>query len=91
MGAYINPTDTSKEEWLKNNATKIQPGENVEEGYFPVCLVRNPSFTAAAIAFNEKERRRFERDDGRPKQWYKAKEEDLHTVSKELERYLEYM
>lgn len=66
MGFYINPPNMTKEEWLRRNGEMIDPvtaqshsvGERVV-----VCLVDNGLFTAAGIAYDDKERDDFCRPD----------------------------
>lgn len=92
MGAYVNPEGMSKEDWLEKHGNwhPHQPiaWEDVEEGSLPVVLVSNPGFTAAAIGFNKEEYRVFIEPDGRFKEFYTVKIEDLHTVSSELKHYI---
>lgn len=91
MGAYINPSDMSKEDWLEKNALRIisPKWEDCPDADLLVCLVLNPAgFTAAAIAFSEREFGEFMRSDGRQKQWFVASKEKLLEVSN-LDRYLE--
>jgi hypothetical protein len=98
MGAYVNPSDQSKEEWLEENADKItkQEAKEISENIkyseeMAVCLVDNGPFTAAGICFEEREFEAFSRaDDPRPKLWFRAKTEDLLKVSDELEKYMEH-
>jgi len=94
MGAYINPTGgKTKEQWLTENATKVPEGaslkfESVPKGQLPVVLVDNGFFTAADIAFSARELEAFTGpDDGRPKEFYLAKVDDLLKVS-DLKHYL---
>jgi len=92
MGAYINPTDMTKERWLYENAESLNyvPAFDEQEGKLPVCLMQNTGFTAAAIAFSASEVEAFNAlNDHRPKNWFFAKIEDLHKVSPELKRYME--
>ena len=80
MGAYINPADQSKEDWLKEHAIlaeKTPESINEKPDYLPVCLVENFVFTAAGIAFDERELQAFVYPDGRPKTWYWAPKEKL--------------
>lgn len=91
MGAYVNPKNMTKEQWLNDNALllDIPPRwEELEEGDVFVCLINNLAFTAAAIAYNEKEFDYFMQPDTRPRTWYIAVIEDLRPVSPELENYL---
>lgn len=91
MGAYINPKKISKEDWLLEHAEKTDgptPWSEIEEGFLPVVLVDNSTFKAAAIGFNKEEYGVFLENDGRPKEYWIAKIEDLHTVSSELKDYL---
>lgn len=87
MGAYINPPDMSKEEWLVKNATRLDTvpknaKEFEAEGKMFVCLVNNFHFTAAGIMFDQRELETFsDPADRRPKRWYLASKEDLLKVS----------
>ena len=90
MGAYVNPSGESKEEWLSKNATKLDgPPSKFDEvpGSLPVSLVNNGPFTAAGICFDQGELAEFSAPDRRPKKWFMAKIEDLMSVSN-LDRYL---
>ncbi len=63
MGKYINPRDCSKEQWLNANG-KILTDEAAVAFQFtgetlPVCWVNNGVFTAAGIAYDERERDEF--------------------------------
>lgn len=94
MGAYINPSDTTKEQWLSENAERLDyiPAFNEREGMLPVCLILNKSmgFSAAAIGFSESEIERFMKvGDTRPKIWFFANVVDLFTVSLELKGLIE--
>lgn len=84
MGSYINPRDQSKEAWLKAHAQEIESPpawEDVPAGYLPVCMVQNPGFTAAGIAYSPTEYEVFKTPDNRPKKWFIAKTEELKAVS----------
>ena len=80
MGDYINPRDCTKEEWLAKYGTLITPeaathhaaGSNVV-----VCLVDNGDFSAAGIAYDDRERDAFAHPDGRAKMWYLVSRELL--------------
>lgn len=83
MGAYVNPAnDQSKESWLRENATLAGHSQaprtvNDVPNHLPVCLVDNGLFTAAGIAFDERELAEFSYYDGRPKEWYWVETEKL--------------
>lgn len=79
MGEYINPRDGStKEEFLRGHGRPIDDPSRVQAGELAVCLVSNPTFTAAGIAYNDDEVRAWTdpRDD-RAKSWWAVKVEDL--------------
>jgi hypothetical protein len=95
MGCYVNPPGGSKEEWLRDNATKVN-GIGIEapvwneiaDDELPVCLVDNGPFTAAAVGFSEQEMNDFDDpDDDRPKMWFTVKVEKLFEVS-DLKRWI---
>ena len=92
MGAYINPKDMRKEEWLGRYAVIFNHSlkwADVPNGYLPICLVDNGPFTTAGIAYCEEEWIRFRKpEDLRPKVWFIALIEKLHTVSPELIKYM---
>lgn len=100
MGAYVNPPNQSKEEWLEENGVQISRGaakrisNNIEDGpteELAVCLVDNGPFKAAGICFEPREFEAFSQpDDHRPKKWFKANIEDLKKVSGELKRYMKH-
>lgn len=78
MGLYINPPTQSKEDWLAQNGsivgeappTLIKSFDHVRT-LLPVCLVDNGAFTAAAIAYDQREFDDFRRpDDHRRKLWF---------------------
>ena len=79
MGYYINPPDSSKEEWLAQHGTPISSSEAAtfifDGECLPVCLVNNGAFTAAGIAYDPRERDAFIRPDygkQRPRRWFKV-------------------
>jgi hypothetical protein len=81
MGVYINPQGTSKEAWLLDHATdhSFYPvWDAVPEGYLPVCLVLNPGFTAAGVAYDKAEMEAFaDPSDQRIRRWYMVRMTDL--------------
>lgn len=86
MGAYINHPDKTKEEWLRDNALEISRGRALEHNDFDdlllVVLVRNPAFSAAAIAYSPSEKTVFlEPRDPRPRRYFIAAKDDLLKVS----------
>lgn len=80
MGVYINPADgRTKEQWLEeekfDGETTLPPGyeefkAGQSQGLELVCLVNNGPFTAAGIAYNDREYDEFCREDYRPKLWF---------------------
>ena len=96
MGIYINPTSGTKETWLeehnifRTNNFSLDP--DLEElvtkidykHYFPVCLVDNGLFTAAAVGDTPREFDCFKQIDGRPKLWYVVSKEYLMDKSSGL-------
>ena len=82
MGCYIDPKeskfsgDITKEDFLANNALEIDiPSWPVKDDSLAlVCLVDNKpiqNFTAAAVAFDERELERFlNPNDTRKKRWF---------------------
>jgi len=76
MGIYINPPDNDKEPWLRLNGVEAASAEVALKTanwktLFPVCLVHNPSFSAAAVCDSEREFEAFnDLKDLRPKLWF---------------------
>lgn len=93
MGAYVNPENMSKEDWLNKNAAEFLAPiawNLIIKGYLPIVLLQNPGFSAAAIAFSPEEYSVFTNpDDLRPKRYFYAIIEKLHSVSPELAGYIE--
>ena len=86
MGCYIN-TAAGKEAWLAENATPVRGPMPITETHVPVCLVDNGPFTAAAVAYSERELEAFTQPtDFRPKQWFYVSREAVRAVS-DLARY----
>lgn len=88
MGLYINPVGQSKEQWLKERGVEVRDiggmfsaGQEMEPKHYPVCLVHNGLFTAAAICFSQSEYEAFAWPDGRLKRWFLVNEDDLDTVA----------
>ncbi len=69
MGYYINPSEETKEDWVKKNAKFFDGGwDEVPEGSTLLVWMDNGPFTALAIIYSEKELQAFFRgDDNRPK------------------------
>jgi hypothetical protein len=81
MGCYIN-TPLGKEAWLAANATPTKGPQPITETHVPVCLVNNGPFTAAAVAFSERELEAFQQPgDYRPKTWFLVERAKVRTVS----------
>lgn len=83
MGCYINPRSETKEDFLRAKGERCLgvPAVNLKEDKLAVCLVNNGPFTAAAVAFSQRELEEFAREDGRPKAWFYVKIDDLKQVS----------
>ncbi len=87
MGYYVNPQEGTKESFLKEKGIEVpanfQFGET-PKGMLPVILVKNPGFTAAAIAYSEREFAAFtDPKDHRPKMIFLVLLEDLLPVTDE--------
>lgn len=90
MGFYVNPENQTKEAWLilhgqmVTTPTKV-PEDTTTKAY--VCWVDNGPFTAAGIAFSDREIEVFSApddmapDDMRPKNWFEVPKDDLYSVS----------
>ena len=65
MGCYMNPEGMTKEEWLiaHGEATGRPAKFDERPGFLPVCLMRNPMFSAAGIAYTQGELRAFSEPD----------------------------
>ncbi len=82
MGQYINPPDMTKEAWLTQHATEVEPVYPLGDvSQSLICLVDNGLFTAAAVVFDEREWREFtDREDPRSKRWFVVPSADLEGV-----------
>lgn len=93
MGAYINPRNETKEEFLMREGHEIiwpefPEWETRPEGTLPVVLMNNGFFTAAGIAYCKEELMAFtEPLDFRPKRFFYVAIEKLYPVS-DLDGYL---
>ena len=88
MGYYLNPAGEKKEAFLDREGLVVgMPSWPPPEGNLLVCLVSNPMFTAAGIAYDEREFLVF-RDDrtGRPKKWYHVPQAKAVAAMLENER-----
>ncbi len=98
MGCYLNPRDgSSKEEWLndkglpidQDQVTRVDADVLRASGLMLVCLVYNADFTAAMVAYDDRQKRRgLEPSDPRPKKWYLCTIPDLLTASADLGSHL---
>ena len=77
MGFYINPKNMSKEAFLDKHATRIDRKlflefrDFLDSDELPVCLVQNPLFSAAGIAYSTHEAKAFaDRSDYRPREYF---------------------
>lgn len=79
MGAYINPSQGSKEEFLMRHGKHIDPPREFDWNgdTLPVCLVYNPDFTAAGIAYCKAVAEEFMHPCGRRKVWFEVSREAL--------------
>jgi hypothetical protein len=86
MGFYVNPPNGSKEKFLEEKGIiqeNLKWGD-VPQGFLPVVLVDNGPFTAAGIAYDEREFGAFNLPhDFRPKITYLVLIEDLLGASGE--------
>jgi len=85
MGVYVNPAVGTKEEWLAKNGIRVEEipkqwkpePQHIVGGAVPiqdclhVCLMNNAFFSAAGVAWCEREFKAFNNlEDYRPKTWY---------------------
>jgi hypothetical protein len=85
MGCYINPPDTTKEQWLERHGVRLDTAPqwcDVPGGCLAVCLVSNGYFSAAAVCHDPRELETFKDPrDLRPKSWFMVEIAELATVS----------
>lgn len=92
MGFYINPKDCTKEEWLDTRGKALSYGPPPEhrcglDGRSHTCvvLVLNNGFTAAAVAYSERELQAFsDPADHRVKLYMFVDDEELKAVEPSL-------
>jgi hypothetical protein len=94
MGCYINPKTETKESFLLREGQQLSQAprwKDVPSGFLPVVLVQNTGFTAAGVAFNEKELAVFAKPTERPEMWFLVEIQKLWDVSDldEIAPYLE--
>lgn len=80
MGFYINPPDMTKETFLSKYGNIVEDPKNLKitPEEYPVILVSNMTFSAAAIAWCENEIKEFTRpEDPRPKLFFMVRKEHL--------------
>lgn len=92
MGLYVNPRDMEKEEWLEKNCTlksrQAIGWEFLTDDHLIVCLIYNGLFTAAGVAYDSEEYKRFADNDGRPKEWFMVNKELLKKVCPDYGNYV---
>lgn len=91
MGLYINSENMTKEEWLAKYGQLIFPEWPMKDkDKVLICLVQNPSFSAAGVCYNEGRFLAFNwSKDNRPKKWFLVKKQDLpFDVRKDLDMLL---
>lgn len=93
MGYYINslPDGSSLEAQHKANdlidsgATELSgpPASlaNVPQDKALLCVVSNPMFDAAALAYSDPELEEFKQPDGRPKRWLLMNKQTAHRLA----------
>ncbi|KKK81168.1 hypothetical protein LCGC14_2816160 [marine sediment metagenome] len=93
MGYYINPEHCTKEGWLDSYGESVYPPDGLRwpppNGKVLVCLIKNPTFTAAGIAYCEEEFRVFlSYRDPRLRKWYTVPRAHIIAVCPEVEGVL---
>ncbi len=90
MGLYIDPDNMTKEQWLAEHGVPLNgpPPAHKDGTRIAICLVFNPMFTAAAVAYSQQELEDFSRpEDFRPKTWYMVEEAKVREVCGEQVKY----
>lgn len=94
MGCYVTPDNEEKEAFLEREGREVT-SDHISQNYkfikeggeLPVILCDNGAFTAAGIAYTEREFERFVRYDNRPKRFFIVSIDKLKKVS-DIEGYL---
>ena len=94
MGFYINPTDKSKEQFLREhgiptNRSTVEDWDFKDKTKYPVVWVNNGLFTAAGIAFCPNETKAFCHPCGRDKRYFIVNTEDLFPTCPDFKTYWE--
>lgn len=83
MGYYVNPRSGTKEQYLAQFGqpiTEAEAGAHTAGDDVVVCLVNNGAFTAAGIAYDDRERDAWTKHpDQRVKRWYLVNRAKLVT------------
>ncbi len=83
MGIYIEPSTTTKEEWLLKHGKRLSlfapdAYDAVRKGKcVPVCLIDNGVFSSASVAYSKEESIVFCYPDIRQKTWFIVPVESL--------------
>ncbi|KKK83966.1 hypothetical protein LCGC14_2788060 [marine sediment metagenome] len=100
MGYYINPEHCTKEGWLDTYGESVYPPDDLRwpppSGKVFVCLIKNPTFTAAGVAYCEEEFKQFlplasgpwPQTDHRLRKWYTVPRAHIIAVCPEVEGVL---
>lgn len=95
MGCYLDPDNESKEAYLEREGREVESDyisnnykDIKQKGSLPVVLVDNGNFTAAGIAYTEREFERFVRYDNRPKRFFIV---SIERLSKDVPIVKEYL
>lgn len=92
MGYYIEvPENKRKAKQLVDlHSAKIEPGPFFDPTgeRVGICVVENPMFDAAAIAFSESEMQVFAEPDGRRRTWLSLPREKVIELCPNVEKFL---